>query len=186
MDIARRTERMGCIGVTAPTRGSGSSTLASNLGMLCAELGSKALVVDADLERGSLTNQLNTKFRAGLAEVLTGSAKLEDAVVSFDGTTMDFLPSSGLPSPLRNDLLASARMDAFLRQACKVYDAVIIDLPPLLPVGEVLALTPLLDGVILVVEAGKTTTDLLATVVNLFGRAQSKLLGFVLTNTVTC
>jgi succinoglycan biosynthesis transport protein ExoP len=102
--------------------------------------------------------------------------------VPFTGTRLDFLPASAPRArPAGDHLLSSKAMASFLREAGQLYDIVIVDLPPALPIGGVLALSPALDGLVLAIEADKTQMDLIVTLSDHFSRARAKVFGFAIT-----
>lgn len=181
VDLARRQDGIRCIGVTATHKRAGASMLASNLGSLAAECGTRTLVVDADLRMQTLTCCGGTAGRVGLAQVLTGAASIENAIVPFAGTNLAFLPAGGRSTRSDACLLAGEAVGKLMRELTARYDFVIFDLPPMLPAGSVVALATHLDAVILAVQCGRTTVAMSATAIGYLDRAKAPLLGFVLT-----
>ena len=180
LDCVARRKRLGCIGVTAAARGAGASTLASNLAVLGASYGEKVLLIDADIWSASLSRNLQVVPNASLSDVITGTRAVEDAAVEITadkglmmlGTSRARDGSSG--KTIRD-------LEVVIRRALEIYDTVLIDLPPVLPAAEVLAISPLLDGVVLAVEEGWTTIDDVTAMASNLERAQARVLGFVLT-----
>ena len=184
LDLAQPGRRLGCIGVTAGQRGAGSSVLAGNLAMMYAEQGWKTLLIDGDLGRRTLSRALGSQGRPGLMQVLDAKTPLSDAVIPLGAEGPDFLPAFDLRTPPRGKrVLVAQTLGPVLRQATEAYDVVVFDLPPALPFGGVLALSPYLEGLILVVRSGSDTLDRVATVLDGMARAQARVLGFVLTRT---
>ena len=179
IDLARCRSDVRSIGVMAPHAGAGSSTIASNLGRLAAACGTRTLVIDADLQRRTLSRCIKPPGRLGLVEVLSGSAPAEDAIVRFGGTDLNFLPACGSfgadASPLTQDAL-----EHLLVQLRDMYTLIIVDLPPLFPIGDGLGLSAALDGITVVVESGKTTLDLVQRSAEYLTRVHASTLGFIL------
>lgn len=147
--------------ITSALPGEGKSTSAINLALTLARHGTRVLLVDADLRRGLLAEQLGVPDRPGLAEVVQGLADLADAVHAVDGdggSTLDLLPAGARPAdPAR--LLGSQEMHALLEGLRGKYEAIVLDAPPLNLVTDAALLGTQSDGVVLVARAGNTTED---------------------------
>ena len=179
-DLQVRRRSLKTIGITAPHRGSGSSTLVSQLGMLFADCGKRVLIIDADFEDRDLTKHLGRADRAGLAEVLQGGAPFDQSVISFKGTSLDFLGASAAAGSKGGCGVVAEPLRLFIEEVAPRYDLVLVDLPPILPIGEVVAIGAVLDGVMLVVEWGTTSADAVFACAASLDRAQARALGFVL------
>lgn len=131
----------------------GKSTIANNLAYSLAML-ERVLLIDADMRRSSLS--LNFDFPAdspGLANVLAGTARLEDCIRTVGN--LDMLPAGKLsPPPL--DLLSSPRLGPMLEVLKSRYQRIIIDSPPAQMVSDALLLAKHSDAVIYVIKAQST------------------------------
>jgi Mrp family chromosome partitioning ATPase len=78
-----------------------------------------------------------------------------------------------------SEALASMAMKHLLRQLADEYDYVFLDTPPVLPVSDPLVLAPLVDGVILVVQLGRTTRDRVERATKALNRVNATILGAV-------
>lgn len=143
--------------VTSPLPGEGKTTTSVNLALSLADAGLRTCLVDADLRRPSVAPTFGLVEGAGLTTVLIGQARIED-VMQEAGGRLAVLTSGVLP-PNPTELLSCARMAEVLRELARTYDIVIVDSAPLLPVADTLGLSPLTDGVLLVVSASKTGRD---------------------------
>ena len=113
----------------------------------------------------------------GIYELLSGKASSE-VVTRVNGTNLTFVPASkGVPNRNASEDEKLAKLLGRLRD---VYDLVVIDAPPLLPVADARSLIPLVDGVILVVQWGKTTIDALIASTTQSPGLSEKLTGAVL------
>lgn len=148
------------IQITSSVAGEGKTTTAGNLAVMCARAGGRTLVVDADLRRPQLHTSFGIADHPGLADVLLGG-EVADAITTVALTpdaSLDVLPCGALP-PNPSEMLSGQRMRTLLAELAGRYDHVILDSPPILPVADSLTLTAASDGVLVVVEAGRTTAS---------------------------
>jgi capsular exopolysaccharide synthesis family protein len=128
----------------------GKSITAVNTAVAFGKLAARVLLIDADLRRPRCHELLSLNEGPGLAECLTGSERLEDLVQPTVAKGV-FLLSAGSQSDDPTELLGSKRMRELLERARADYDYVLIDSAPILPVSDSVVLSPLIDGVIMVV-----------------------------------
>jgi Mrp family chromosome partitioning ATPase/capsular polysaccharide biosynthesis protein len=151
--------RVQILGVVSAMPGEGKSTVAGNLARLIGAT-RDVLLIDADIRDPALSRYLVSAEAPGLAEVVTGKAQLADVVCSDRDTRLRFLPAGGEPQFLGSgDILGSPGMKSLLDEAREKFDFIVVDLPPLLPVVDVRAVAPLVDGFAFVVEWGATSED---------------------------
>ncbi len=119
--------------VASAVSGEGSTLIARHLAEAAARLGSRVLLLEADLRRPSLRQQLRLAPGPGLTEVLLGAAFMHEAIRSValetalgDWRSLDVLACGILP-PNPGELTESSGMAAVLEQARSVYDLVVID-----------------------------------------------------------
>ncbi|HEX9107928.1 MAG TPA: polysaccharide biosynthesis tyrosine autokinase, partial [Longimicrobiales bacterium] len=143
---------------TSPGPGEGKSTSTANLAATLAQQGLRCLLVDADMRRGALHVALRARREPGLSDLIVGRAEWTAGVqrVELDeGVGFDFL-GGGTPPPNPAELLGSAGMAALLARAAPLYDAILLDAPPLNLVTDAAVLGTKVDGVIVVARAGVT------------------------------
>lgn len=181
LDIMALTRPMQCIGVISAVPGEGKSTIAVNLANLFAGGARSTLLIDADMRNPELSWRLGTDAKLGLLELIAGLAPLDKMIRPVSKGTLAFLPTV-LQQRIANsgDLLASERMRAILEQARAEFDQVIVDLPPLGPVSDARAISPLVDAFVVVVKWGHTRFDILEDALANFGVAADKIVGVVL------
>lgn len=139
--------------------GAGKSSLATNAALSYLADEERCLVIDVDLRKPSLHKIFSTsRKRMGLSSALTGMAKFEDVITNSEYPGLDFITSGPLP-PNPAELLSSKRMRAFLALAAQRYDRVILDGPPYQGFAEILVLSHMVDGVILVTVEGDTPRE---------------------------
>jgi non-specific protein-tyrosine kinase len=169
--------------ITSPGRGEGKSLTAANLALTMGQdFQSRICLVDADLRHSRQHDLFGVAGVPGLADVLAGTASLADALLAFDDQPVTMLPAGQLPAHPA-ELLGSTAMRRTLQTLRSQFDRVIIDAPSAAPLADVGILTPLVDSVVLVVQAGTTTKPAIQEAVNAIGA--SKLLGVVLNGVAT-
>jgi succinoglycan biosynthesis transport protein ExoP len=157
VDTCRRL-KMNCIGMTSALPGEGKSTLSVGLASaLGREPGRRVLLVEADLRRPSLTKTLGLPPAHGLSEWLNGT--LDYLPVREVEPGGFFLVTAGQTAIERPELLGSPRMDAVLKAARRLFDLVLLDVAPVLPVADTALMQDLVDGFQLVVRSRRTPKD---------------------------
>ncbi len=165
--------------VTSSREGEGKSSSAANLAQSFAESGRKVLLIDADLRKPRLASYLDLEGSAGLTSVLIGEVDLEHVVQNWGPDGLQVLASGPIP-PNPSELLGSAAMERIVRDARAKYELVIIDTPPLLPVTDGAVTSVLADGVILMVQFGRTTREEISQSLDTLASVDARVLGTVL------
>ena len=168
-----------CLVVTSAVPGEGKSTSACNLAITMAQAGLRVLLVEADLRRSAVADYLGVEDAVGITSVLIGQADLDDAIQDWGGGLMHVLPGGPMP-PNPSELLGSQAMADLLGAARTMYDVVLIDAPPLLPVTDAAVVSTAADGAILVVRHGKTKREQVKRALESLAAVDSRVLGAVL------
>ncbi|MFF2316489.1 polysaccharide biosynthesis tyrosine autokinase [Arthrobacter sp. NPDC058097] len=142
------------IAVTSSMPGEGKSTTAANLAIALAQSGQSVCLVDADLRRPMVSEYLGLERNAGLTTTLVGDADVNDLLQPWGDGGLYVLTSGQIP-PNPSELLGSDEMKQLLIRLEQVFDAVIIDAPPLLPVTDASVLAQQVGGVLVVVGSRK-------------------------------
>jgi protein-tyrosine kinase len=146
--------------VTGPLPGEGKTLTAINLAIsLAQEKDKTALLVDADLRCPSVHEYLGLSRTPGLVEYLTDKRTLSELLVHPEGIPRFVVLPGGRPVKEAAELMSSSLMMDLLQELKQFYPDryVLFDLPPVLTFTDALAFAPLVDGIIIVVERGKTT-----------------------------
>jgi succinoglycan biosynthesis transport protein ExoP len=174
--------------VTSPLPEEGKSTVATGLAWAEAMTGRRTLLVDCDLRRPTVASRLGLDTSPGLSDFLVGDAEPGDILRTVDTGTGGggdvpqlVCITAGRPVANHAELLESDRFRAFLEQVGEVYDRVILDSAPLLPVSDTLALLPQIDGILLCLRLGQTTRDEALAARATFEHFPTKPVGLVLT-----
>ncbi|TXS89903.1 polysaccharide biosynthesis tyrosine autokinase [Parahaliea maris] len=142
--------------VTSSVANEGKTTTSINLALAFSKM-ERVLLVDADMRRPSVARELALpRARAGLAELVAGKARLEEAIVSMAGQNVDVI-GAGVVPPNPLELLSSRRLRELLSALGERYDRVIIDCPPVLPVSDARVIATHVDSVVYVVKADATS-----------------------------
>jgi protein-tyrosine kinase len=155
----RGSQPLRTILVTSALAGEGKTFVTSNLAQaIVRQPDRRALIIDADLRCSRLHMPLGAPSAPGLTEYLRGEA--DEVAVIQHGREGDLclIPGGGeVTNP--SELLANGRMKTLLNRVGPVFDWVIVDSPPCLPVADATILADLCDGVILVVRATSTPAE---------------------------
>jgi capsular exopolysaccharide synthesis family protein len=153
------SDRLRTMLVTSAQPGEGKTTTVVNLGITLAQLGSRVLVIDADMRKPRVGELLRVEANGrGLSTCLTGQHSLDDSVSATLIPNVFVLPCGPVP-PNPPELLSSKAMRQLLSDAKDKFDFVLLDSPPLLMVSDGRVLASQADGVILVAQGGSTSRE---------------------------
>jgi len=155
--------------VTSAKPAEGKTTIATNLAATAATMGTRTLLIEADLRKPVMASRLSLKPSVGVAGALVSVGSLQDAVQHVDpadggsngsatGRLLDVLPAGAVP-PNPTELLESHAMEHLLTWAREHYELVVIDTAPLSVVADTIPLMKHADGVIVVSRLGTSTRD---------------------------
>lgn len=165
--------------VTSSVPGEGKSTTATNLAIAMAQAGQSVALVDADLRRPMIADYLGLERNAGLTTALIGEADVNDLLQPWGDGQLYVLTSGQVP-PNPSELLGSEKMRQLIIRLESVFDAVIIDAPPLLPVTDAAVLAQQVGGVVVVVGTQKVRTGDLEKSLAALDMVEADILGVVL------
>jgi capsular exopolysaccharide synthesis family protein len=140
-----------CLAITSAIGGEGKTTLSSHLAVCCAKAGISTLVIDADLRRAALSRMFEEEQSLGLSDVLKGDVSPEQALLPLRDGGFHLL-SAGTPGQHPGWLFREQRIGQVLERYRQMFDLVIIDTPPVLPVPDALSLGRWVDGTVLVIR----------------------------------
>lgn len=124
------------LAITSTAPGAGKSFLSANFAAVAAQAGQQVCLVDADMRRGRLRRMFDIDRDApGLADILTGAARLEDVLVATDVPGLVFLPAGKSP-PNPAELLLRPTLGALIAELDARFDLSILDCPPVLAVTD--------------------------------------------------
>jgi polysaccharide biosynthesis transport protein len=142
--------------------------------------GARVVLIDSDLRRPSVHLRFRIGNQVGLTSVLTGKAKLQDAIQTIPSIpTLDVLPAGPI-APMPAELLGSPQMQSLIESLRPIYDFILIDTPPVLTVTDAAVLVSLSDGVVLVLRYSQTSRNVVARASEILLRSGAHLFGVVL------
>lgn len=167
--------------VTSTGPDEGKSSTVANLAITLAQAGHKVALVDCDLRHPSLHHLFGIENSSGLASLFLEGSSLEGVLRESGVPDLRVLPGGPLP-PNPAELLGSTRMEEILVSLRATAEYVLLDTPPVVPVTDAAVLAPHVDGVLLVLKAGKTKREMAQRAKALLEKAHARLLGVVLNN----
>lgn len=166
--------------VTSPSAREDKSRALANLAVTMAQGGKRTIVVDCDLRRP----QLHALFERPNARGFTEMVLQPDAEPPLQATGVEnlWLLAAGTLPPNPADLLGTQRVDEIVAALRSRADIVLFDAPPVAAVTDAAVLAARVDGVLLVVEAGKTRREDAERAKQILEQARAHLVGVALTN----
>ncbi len=166
--------------ITSPASGEGKSTTVANLAITMAQSGRRTVLVDCDLRRPQQAELFGLQSSPGLTNLMLD----EVDTIPLQETSIEnlWLLASGPIPPNPADLLGTSRMDDLIANLLKQADIVLFDAPPVVAVTDAAILGAKTDGVLLVVQAGKTRRDHSERAKELLEKAKVHIVGVALTN----
>src|SRR5579864_9460463 len=142
--------------VTSTIAEEGKSTVSANLaGLLARRKRNKVLLVEGDLRRPVLASQFGLGIVDGLTEWLRRAIETVSNVYHLKEPDFWLMPAGNPPTnPL--ELMQSGRLSKLMGQLAAMFDWIVVDSPPLLPLADTTVWARLTDGVLLVMREGKT------------------------------
>jgi protein-tyrosine kinase len=143
--------------VTSAVAGEGKTFVATNLAQAIAcERDRKVLLVDGDLRSARLHLPLGAPVSPGLSEYLRDEASEADIIQHGQEGNLCFIAGGSGGGSNASELLSNGRLQKLLDRVAPLFDWVIVDSPPCLPVADASVLAGCLDGVLLVVRSKST------------------------------
>jgi capsular exopolysaccharide synthesis family protein len=169
--------------VTSAALGEDKSTVLANLAITMAQGERRTIVVDADLRRPSLHEIFGIANDRGLTTMIVEESALDDPpLINVGVDNLQLLPSGPLP-PNPADLLGSRKMERVIAALKTRADVIFFDAPPVVAVTDAAVLGTKVDGVLLVVNAGRTRREHAERAKELLERVHVRIVGAVLNNT---
>lgn len=202
IDFATIDNDVRSIMVTSAQEQEGKSTTAANLAVMLARRGRRVVLVDLDLRRPYLHKFFDLEIQPGITDVALGRASADDAlhriaVVPADENTkprparqngnrdlhgfLELMTAGAIP-PDPGDFAGSAALGTVLRKLRERADFLIVDSPPLIPVGDAMTLSPNVDGILLLTRINKLRRNRVNELRRILGASPARKLGFVVTD----
>lgn len=153
---SRNNQQLRSLLVTSSVPGEGKTFVTVNLAQaIVRQPDRRAIIIDADLRCARVHTLLGAPAAPGLTDYLRGEAD-ESKIIQFgpEGNLCLIPGGSEVTNP--SELLSNGRLGVLLKRLAPVFDWIILDSPPCLPVADSSILAGICDGVLLVVKSGST------------------------------
>lgn len=164
--------------VTSALPQEGKSSVAGNLALALAQLGRRVCLIDGDLRRPSVAEYFGLVGEAGVSTVIVGRAGIDDVLQPVDHGLS--VITSGMVPPNPTELLSSLACEQMLKELGDRFDTVIVDAPPVLPAADAAVLAAAADGVIFVIQAGRSRRQDVKRALSALEQVHARMLGAVL------
>lgn len=178
LEFASVDKSLKTILVTSPGASEGKTTVATNLAAVMAQANKRVILLEGDLRRPRVHRALGMSNQIGLSDVFRGQMDIRDVARYSKVKDLAVITSGSLP-PNPAELLGSARMAQILARLVESASVVIIDSPPFV-VADSTVLASKVDGVLLVIQPGKTHAEAAKTMLAQLNRAGAHVVGVVL------
>lgn len=164
----------------APLDEKGSTV--ANLAIAMADGDRPVILVDADLRRPMQHLLFGLPNDKGLTTLFRDEESFHHPPLQLvPNTSLRVLTSGPLP-PIPGQLLASKKIDKIIAHLASMAEMVIFDAPPIITVNDASLLASQVDGVLLVVKAGRDKREHLKAAKDRLEKVNARLIGAVLTN----
>ena len=180
LQFARQERDLSTLLVTSPAAAEGKTSTLSNLGAMFAQAGERVVLVSCDLRKPRLGEFFGLDEQAGLTTAILGERPLEDLIQAVPGDANLWMLPSGQPPPNPAELLSGMRAQQIFSTLRELFDLVLIDSPPILPVTDAVVLSKIVDATVLVVAAGQTSRGDLQRAAEKLGQVNARITGIVL------
>jgi non-specific protein-tyrosine kinase len=158
----------------------GKTIVLANLAITMAESGRRVVMVDCDLRRPGLHQLFGLANQPGLTTMMLDEL-LAPPLQATSVANVSLISAGPLP-PNPAELISSERFSRVIERICAHADVVLVDAPPVSAVADATILATRVDGVLLVVDSGRTRRDTARRATDQLQRVGARLLGAVLTN----
>lgn len=166
--------------VTSSQPSEGKTTTAINTAITLAQSGADVVIVDCDLRRPRLHSHFNLENTHGLTNYLSGERDTDNLLKPFPNLPKLKIITSGPIPPNPAELLSSNEMKHLLQFLRGNFDHVVIDSPPAISFTDAAILSTIVDGVVLVAMAGKSSMHLMRRFKQRLGNIGARIYGVVL------
>lgn len=165
--------------VTSAVEDEGKTTMAANLAVAFAQQGHRVLLVDADMRRAALHRVFGAARVPGLSDVLARNAEQADAARPTRVANLWLMPAGSSPSNPA-ETLGGPGLSGLLDRLGEQYDLVVLDSPPVLAVADAAIIAAIVDGVLIVVRAGRAQREAISTARDQLADVGAQVIGAVL------
>jgi polysaccharide biosynthesis transport protein len=169
--------------ITSAVPGEGKSTVAVNLAITMAFSGSRVLLIDADLRKGTVHEYFEVGDQPGLADVLAGDTPWDKVIQQTHVPNLSVMPRGNYPPNPGELILAGA--DPLIKELYEHFDFILFDSAPVLAADDTASLAPKVDGTLFVIRAAYTSARLARNALDLLYQRQVNVMGIVFNSVET-
>lgn len=166
--------------ITSSQPSEGKTTTAINTAITLSQSGAEVVIIDCDLRRPRLHNHFDLENTSGLTNYLSGDRNPENLLKSYPGLPNLKIMTSGPIPPNPAELLSSNEMKNLLQYLKGNFKHVVIDSPPAVSFTDAAILSTLVDGVVLVAMAGRSSLHLMRRFKQRLGSIGARIYGVVI------
>ncbi len=171
--------------VTSALPSEGKTTIASNLAQHAAYTGERVLLLDMDLRHPAQTAIYAPDAEEGLVQIVMSGLPVDSVLRSDERSKLCFIPAPRDKALTHTaEILSAQRMRDFIEEMKPLFDLIVIDSSPLLPVIDGRVLIDAVDGVLLVVQWEKTARDAVDAAIRQSHGLEDKLIGVAFNDVV--
>ncbi|UCF05953.1 MAG: CpsD/CapB family tyrosine-protein kinase [bacterium] len=182
IDSEMRQKQSSLIMFTSAVKGEGKTIITASLGRILA-LGEKEriLLVDCSIHNPELHTFFGAKNETGILDYLAGEAELPNVIQTLEEGFLDIVTAgASRDTNVTVPLFNTERMEIFARETAEQYDYVLIDTSAVLEAPETSIIGSYMDGVVMVVQAGKTRREVVKRAMMMIEKLEGKFIGTVL------
>ena len=168
--------------VTSAVADEGKSTTLANLAVTMAQAGKPVILIDCDLRRPSQHQIFNLKNSTGISDMVRDETALANPPLQDTSVPNLKVLTSGQLPPNPSEVLGSRRMEEIIAALLTRADILLFDAPPVIAVTDAAVLASKVDGVLLIVSAGKTKRENAKKAQQLLEKVNARVVGAVLNN----
>jgi capsular exopolysaccharide synthesis family protein len=170
--------------VTSSQPAEGKTTTAVNTALILAQTGANVLIIDADMRRPRMHSIFDLEKQQGLSTILASKmseAEMLSLIGQHEQSGLFLLPSGAVP-PNPAELLGSEEMHRLMAALKANFNHIVIDSPPIASFTDSVLISPLVDGVLLVVHGGRVSRGIVRRSRQMLQDVGAKIFGVVLNN----
>lgn len=175
-----KDNKINSIMIASTATDEGKTTISANLAVSFAKKHYRTVIIDCDLRNPSLRKQMSIPDNCslGIVDVITGKCNLEDAIVKLKKNGLYVLPGTEAVSNA-SELMGSKQLAELIEALERMFDYVIIDVPPVGIVADALELKDTVGGLVFVVRQDYVKVNRILDSISLFGSSKIQVLGCI-------